>query len=437
MDKDAKKSGAQGGERIAKVMARVGLCSRRQAEAWISEGRVEVNGKVLKSPAFNVTPNDKIMVDGKHLPNREATRMWLYHKPSERMVTENDPDGRRTIFDDFAQSDLPRIVTIGRLDFNTEGLLMLTNDGGLKRVLELPSTGWVRRYRVRAFGNIDQPALDKLKNGITVDGVKYGEIEATLERVQGRNVWLLVGLREGKNREIKVVLSALGLEVNRLIRVSYGPFQLGDLKIGGIQEVRRKVLRDQLGKKLVDASGANFDDIVPARPVLNPKARVYKKGGAVSRTPPRPVPDRGLVSAPYYKKPEKKPDPAEERGKYQDRNDRNRNQDRDRPSRDGKPAAQSGERQKKVFYSDGRSENYQPRPQRGDKRGRDDDAGRDGKKSFGGKKDFGDRPSRGRDDDRGGKSRDGQGRDGGKRFDSKPGGRPRSKSGSSQPKRRI
>lgn len=402
-------SGTNSGERIAKVMARVGLCSRRQAEGWISEGRVKVNGKTLKSPAFNVMPSDTVMVDDVGLPNREPTRMWLYHKPSGRMVTENDPDGRATIFDDFARSELPRVVTVGRLDFNTEGLLLLTNDGGLKRVLELPATGWVRRYRVRAFGNIDQPALDKLKKGITIEGVKYGEIDATLERVQGRNVWLLVGLREGKNREIKVVLGALGLEVNRLIRVSYGPFQLGDLAVGSIQEVRRKILRDQLGKKLTDASGANFDDVVPSRPVLNPKARVGKKGGAVSRTPRRPLPDKGFVNSAFYKQNEKKPAP--DFGK--DKNERPRREGK----RDSDASAQSSERQKRVFFGDGRTENFQPRPKRGDKFDKGD------------KGDKGDKFDKRGKDDRG-KNTDG------KRAGDKPRGRPANKSGK-QPKRRI
>lgn len=417
------KSTAQNGERIAKVMARVGLCSRRQAEAWISEARVEVNGKTLKSPAFNVMPSDQIKVDGKHLPNREPTRMWLYHKPSGRMVTENDPDGRPTIFDDFAQSDLPRIVTVGRLDYNTEGLLMLTNDGGLKRVLELPSTGWVRRYRVRAFGNIDQPALDKLKNGITVEGVKYGEIDATLERVQGRNVWLLVGLREGKNREIKVVLGALGLEVNRLIRVSYGPFQLGDLEVSAIQEVKRKVLRDQLGKKLVDASGANFDEIEPSRPALDPKARVYKKGGAVSRTPRRPVPDQTMVNSSFYKQNAANAKKAQaQAAEEQAKNDRPTRGGPNREDRRARPAAhatgQGEERKKRVFFANGRTEEYTPRPKRGDKRDGDDRGkGKYAKPDQGGNK--------------GGKFGDG-----GKSFDDKPAYRPNKKTGGGQPKRR-
>jgi len=251
------------GDRLAKVMARSGLCSRRDAEAWIAEGRVSVNGKVVKTPAFNVTDRDKIAVDGKPLAARQGTRVWLYHKPPGLVVTEKDPEGRPTIFEALAEKGLPRVLTIGRLDINTEGLLLLTNDGGLKRVLELPATGWLRRYRVRAFGSITQAALDKLADGIEVEGVKYGPIEATLEREQGSNVWLIVALREGKNREVKNVLGALGLEVNRLIRVSYGPFQLGDLPVGEVETVKDRVLQDQLGDRLAIEAKADFSSDLP------------------------------------------------------------------------------------------------------------------------------------------------------------------------------
>lgn len=251
------------GDRLAKVIARSGLCSRRDAEVWITEGRVSVNGKKVLTPAFNVTDRDKVMVDGAPLAARQGTRVWLYHKPAGLVVTEKDPEGRPTIFEALEAHGLPRVVTVGRLDINTEGLLLLTNDGGLKRVLELPATGWLRRYRVRAHGSVTQAALDRLKDGIEVDGTRYGPIEATLEREQGSNVWLVVALREGKNREVKNVLGALGLEVNRLIRVSYGPFQLNDIPVGGIETVRAKVLRDQLGKKLADAADVDFDSEMP------------------------------------------------------------------------------------------------------------------------------------------------------------------------------
>jgi 23S rRNA pseudouridine2605 synthase len=246
------------GSRIAKVMARAGLCSRREAEAWIAAGRVTVNGKVLESPAFNVTDEDDVRVDGQSLAAPERTRLFLFHKPRGLVTTARDPEGRPTILDALPP-DLPRLVAVGRLDINTEGLLLLTNDGGLARVLELPSTGWLRRYRVRAHGHIDQGRLDALSNGITIDGIDYAGIEARLDREQGSNAWITMGLREGKNREIKRVLEHLGLAVNRLIRVSFGPFELGDLNEGEVAEVRTRVLRDQLGAKLAREAGADFD----------------------------------------------------------------------------------------------------------------------------------------------------------------------------------
>lgn len=244
--------------RIAKMLARSGVASRREVERMIEEGRVKLNGKVLTSPAINVTQNDKIEVDDKPVAGIERTRLWLYYKRSGLVTTNNDPEGRTTVFERLPE-ELPRVMSIGRLDINTEGLLLLTNDGGLARTLELPSTGWLRRYRVRAHGTITQEQLDELKEGIAVEGVLYGAIEATLDRVQGSNVWITMGLREGKNREIKVVLGALGLDVNRLIRLSYGPFQLGELSEGHVVEVKGRMLRDQLGDRLVEASGANFD----------------------------------------------------------------------------------------------------------------------------------------------------------------------------------
>lgn len=209
-------------------MARAGVASRRDVERMIMEGRVSLNGVKLDSPVVNATLSDKIEVDGMPIRGAERTRLWLYHKPAGLVTTNSDPEGRPTVFDNLP-GELPRVLSIGRLDINTEGLLLLTNDGGLSRVLELPTTGWLRRYRVRAHGEVDQAALDKLKDGIAVDGVLYGAIDATLDRTQGHNVWITMGLREGKNREIKNVLGALRLEVNRLIRISYGPFQLGDL----------------------------------------------------------------------------------------------------------------------------------------------------------------------------------------------------------------
>ena len=251
------------GERIAKALARAGLASRRDAEEMVTQGRVTVNGRVINSPALDITKNDVVMVDGKPLPERERTRLFLYHKPRGLMTTHDDPEGRPTVFENLPEG-LPRLISVGRLDFNTEGLLLLTNDGGLARTLELPDTGWLRRYRVRAHGDVTQAQLDELKNGIEIEGVKYGPIEATLERDQGANVWLVFAIREGKNREVRNVCAHLGLEVNRLIRVSYGPFQLGEIPEGQVEEVRSRVLREQLGDKVIEKSGAEFD--VPAKP---------------------------------------------------------------------------------------------------------------------------------------------------------------------------
>ncbi|WDR02462.1 pseudouridine synthase [Devosia algicola] len=256
------------GDRLAKVIARSGLCSRRDAETWITAGRVEVNGKKVLTPAFNVTDRDKVIVDGAPLAARQGTRVWLYHKPAGLVVTEKDPEGRPTIFEALATHGLPRVVTVGRLDINTEGLLLLTNDGGLKRVLELPATGWLRRYRVRAHGVVTQAALDGLANGIEIEGIRYGAIEAKLEREQGANVWLTMALREGKNREVKNVLGALGLEVNRLIRVSYGPFQLADIPIGAVETVKARMLREQLGKRLAEEADVDFDSEMPGKEEL-------------------------------------------------------------------------------------------------------------------------------------------------------------------------
>lgn len=312
---------AAGPQRIAKVIARAGACSRRDAEAWISEGRVALNGVVLASPAVNVGDDDEITIDGAPLAQRAPTRLFLFHKPRGLVTTERDPEGRQTIFDYLREHwpDAPRLVSIGRLDINTEGLLLLTNDGGLARVLELPSTGWVRRYRVRAKGSTDQAVLDQLRHGVTIDGVNYAEIEAKLDRVQGANSWLTMGLREGKNREVKRVLEHLGLEVNRLIRLSFGPFQLADLPEGGFEEIRTRVLRDQLGPALAEAAGVDFAGAAaePDAPVESPRgkpARAARQSddGARRAPPDRPM-RRGerqpLVLSP---RPEarKKPAPA-------------------------------------------------------------------------------------------------------------------------------
>src|SRR5712691_4493196 len=234
-------------ERIAKVMARAGLYSRRDAERWIAEGRVAVNGEVLTTPAVTVGPDNDIRVDGRPLPEPERARLWRYHKPSGLVTTHRDERGRPTVFGALP-AELPRLVSIGRLDLNSEGLLLLTNDGALARRLELPATGWVRRYRVRVHGFVDPARLAALARGTTVDGIAYGPIRAQLDRQQGSNAWITLSLQEGKNREVRRVLEHLGYPVTRLIRLAYGPFQLGNLARGAIEEVPRKVLQEQLGK---------------------------------------------------------------------------------------------------------------------------------------------------------------------------------------------
>ena len=242
------RQGGVKGERIAKRLARAGLCSRREAERWIEAGRIAVDGKVLTSPAVVVGSGNRITVDDKPLPAAEATRLWRYHKPKGLICTARDEAGRDTIFGALPET-MPRVVSVGRLDINSEGLLLLTNDGGLARRLELPSTGWARRYRVRVFGRPDPEKLAALAHGVTVEGVHYGPIEASLERQQGSNAWISLLLREGKNREIRKVMEHLGLVVNRLIRISFGPFRLTGLESGSVREVPPRILADQLGTK--------------------------------------------------------------------------------------------------------------------------------------------------------------------------------------------
>jgi 23S rRNA pseudouridine2605 synthase len=268
------------------VIARAGLASRREAEQWIAAGRVAINGAKITSPAVNVGAGDRVSVDGKDLPARERTRLFLYHKPRGLLTTNADARGRPTIYGALPKH-LPRLVSIGRLDLNTEGLLLLTNDGGLARMLELPETGWLRRYRVRAHGSVTQAALDGLRSGITVDGIRYGSIEATLDRAQGSNVWLTFAIREGKNREVRNVLRVLGLQVNRLIRVSFGPFQLGELAEGAVEEVRTRVLREQVGERIAARAGADFAAPLPANREEEQDERPPARTRRVEQ-PPRP-----------------------------------------------------------------------------------------------------------------------------------------------------
>lgn len=239
------------GERIAKLIARSGMCSRRQAEQWIEAGRVQVNGKKILSPALNVLASANIVIDGKPLNPPDPPRIWRYNKPAGLVTTERDPQGRATLFEKLPR-ELPRVMSIGRLDINTEGLLLLTNDGDLKRYIELPDTGWQRRYRVRAYGVPKDSDLIALKKGMEIDGIQYRSIDIAVERQQGGNAWMTVSLREGKNREIKKVLEHIGLQVNRLIRLSFGPFQLGTLEAGAVEEVPRRILREQLGAKWIE-----------------------------------------------------------------------------------------------------------------------------------------------------------------------------------------
>ncbi len=273
------------GERIAKRLARAGVASRRGAEEMIAAGRVAVNGAVITSPALNVTGTDKITVDGAPLPEAEAVRLWRYHKPVGLVTTEKDEKGRKTVFDALPE-EMPRVLSIGRLDLNSEGLLLLTNDGALKRRLELPSTGWVRRYRVRVNGQPSETILEPLRKGVSVGDQRFQPMTVTLDRLQGANAWLTIGLREGRNREIRRALGAVGLTVNRLIRISYGPFQLGDLAPGAVEEVRPKLLREQLGLAPPPGHAGKKPRPGPAKPRRG-TAKPGPKGGKRDGNTPR------------------------------------------------------------------------------------------------------------------------------------------------------
>lgn len=236
-------------ERLAKFMARSGVCSRRDAEDLIKQKRVTVNGEIIDTPAFKVEGSEKILLDGEKLPEIEQTRLWLYHKPAGLLTTHKDTEARATVFDHLPVG-LPRVISVGRLDLNSEGLLLLTNNGELSRKLELPENGWSRRYKVRVHGFVNKNKLADLAKGATVDGINYGPVKAELESQNGTNSWLIVTLNEGKNREVRKLMKSIGLEVARLIRLSYGPFQLGNLKKGEVREVPQKVLKEQLGSKI-------------------------------------------------------------------------------------------------------------------------------------------------------------------------------------------
>jgi len=281
----AKDAATPEGERIAKVLSRAGIASRREAERLIELGEVKVNGKVITSPALNVTVKDKITVRGEPVGQPEPPRLWLYYKPEGLVTSASDEKGRDTVFDHLPE-DMPRVMSVGRLDLNSEGLLLLTNDGELKRRLELPSTGWLRKYRVRVKGNPTEPEIEPLRKGITIDGERFQPMEVKLDRHQGANAWLTVGLREGKNREIRRAMSHIGLTVNRLIRTSYGPFRLNELQPGEVEEVRPKVLREQLGLSETEIPGGPRPDRKPdAKPAAKPapKGKALKPGEGLKK----------------------------------------------------------------------------------------------------------------------------------------------------------
>ncbi len=291
------------GDRIAKVLSRAGVASRREAERMIELGEVSVNGKVITSPALNVTPQDRITVRGEYVGEPEPARLWLYYKPEGLVTSNSDEKGRDTVFDHLPE-EMPRVMSIGRLDLNSEGLLLLTNDGALKRRLELPSTGWLRKYRVRVNGNPVDPDLEPLRKGIVVDGERFQPMGVMIDRIQGANAWLTVGIREGKNREIRRAMAAINLTVNRLIRISYGPFRLGDMKEGQVEEVRGKVLREQLGAGPTEED-APVKTRVRVRPAEKPAAKPADAKSAGARPgSKRPLPKGAVLGQLAQTRPE-------------------------------------------------------------------------------------------------------------------------------------
>lgn len=352
------------GDRIAKVLSRAGVASRRDAERMISEGRVKVNGKPVTSPALNVVESDRIQVDGKQIDPPEPTRLWLYHKPAGLVTSDNDELGRATVFEQMPDG-MPRVMSVGRLDLTSEGLLILTNDGEVKRKLELPATGWLRRYRVRINGSVSEEKLGELRRGITVDGVDYLPMDVTFDRQQGANAWLTIAIREGKNREIRRVMEALGVTVNRLIRTSYGPFQLGNLAPGAVEELPRRQVRDQLG--LIDPDDAD-------RPKPQRSRKVGHKVGGTEGKPAGPV----MRSTKGPRPGEDAPKPA--------RTFTPRPLDEDRPPR---PRKDEGGR----FAAQRGAKSYGPRPVDGDRPPRP--AGKPAARPYGPRTTDGDRPNRG------------------------------------------
>lgn len=290
------------GTRIAKVLARAGVASRRGAEAIIEAGRVRVNGEKIDSPALNVKPSDKILVDGEPLAAAEPIRVWLYNKPLGLVTSERDEKGRETVFDALPEG-MPRVMSVGRLDLNSEGLLLLTNDGELKRRLELPSTGWLRKYRVRVRGTPTPAMLEPVKKGVTIDGERFQPMLVTIDRQQGANAWLTVGIREGRNREVRRVLESVGLFVNRLIRIAYGPFQLGELATGEVEELRPKVLRDQLGLSSDEVASGRA---APLANTSDDKGAAFKTGGRSAKGKPRGTPRRAQSGDELDTKPARK-----------------------------------------------------------------------------------------------------------------------------------
>lgn len=399
-------NGKSSGERIAKVMARAGVASRREAERMITEGRVTVNGDKITSPALDVSPSDRIMVDGKKLDEPQETRLWLYYKPVGLVTSEADDKGRQTVFDALPR-DLPRVMTIGRLDLNSEGLLLLTNDGELKRQLELPSTGWLRRYRVRVNGTPNDLSFAPLRRGVTIDGEEFAPMEIKLDSQQGANAWLTVGIREGRNREIRRAMAHIGLQVNRLIRVGYGPFRLTGMEKNQVTEIKRRVLRDQLGGLMTGEASEKEREMRP-------------RGAEVSRHAPGKRDERG--DGRPFRGDDRAPRRADGKGGAPRKFGTGPKQDRDRPARGDKPWDKR-ERPSEPRAGDSAAGD-RPKRSFGAK-----PAGGHGARDFSGKPGFKGQRNTGRGDSDGGKSFGGKpaGRPAGKPFGAKPGGRPAGK----------